>query len=106
MGARRFELRTSPLSGVRSSQLSYAPVFHALEAFILHGVSSESTPCLPLIGDLLGEAGPVVAARLMRVRWRRWDRPGASNAATRVRPRPRVAAEVRGGPALPHGRRS
>ena len=25
MGARRFELRTSPLSGVRSSQLSYAP---------------------------------------------------------------------------------
>ena len=26
MGARRFELRTSPLSGVRSSQLSYAPV--------------------------------------------------------------------------------
>jgi hypothetical protein len=26
MGARRFELRTSPLSGVRSSQLSYAPM--------------------------------------------------------------------------------
>jgi hypothetical protein len=26
VGARRFELRTSPLSGVRSSQLSYAPI--------------------------------------------------------------------------------
>src|SRR3954462_7088060 len=43
MGARRFELRTSPLSGVRSSQLSYAPNTTAMARFIVIGLALEST---------------------------------------------------------------
>jgi hypothetical protein len=43
MGTRGFEPRTSPLSGVRSSQLSYAPVSRSPEVIILIGLAREST---------------------------------------------------------------
>ena len=45
MGARRFELRTSPLSGVRSSHLSYRPAWirPRLNPFNNKGLASQNT---------------------------------------------------------------
>src|SRR4051794_36578456 len=95
MGARGFEPRTSPLSGVRSSQLSYAPecTGHApilspcpgeSTGFTAGLVQSNGPTHRQAIADLHTRVEPVDNARSRRYRYIRTCVPGADSSVGRA----------------------
>jgi hypothetical protein len=109
MGARGFEPRTSPLSGVRSSRLSYAPIartmwphFNRRARRVNHPLPQASTRGCPRGVSLLKSSG--IGLSRVRVRGRA-SGPLARGGAPCAGPPRGCGRAARGGPGSPPDRR-